>query len=101
MIILKEFVPIETQITNEQVQIFFKDGIYKIINTIDKKESKDLKLNKDIKAITGIEIQTFIISLEYFKEQLLKEEDKVITHAIKTGFIISGHYLFYKEVLNE
>src|SRR3989344_8005994 len=79
---------------------FEKTSDIDLLLIYNKKESKDLKLNKDIKAITGIEIQTFIISLEYFKEQLLKEEDKVVVHAIKTGFVISGHDQFYKKVLN-
>ncbi len=65
----------------------------------NKKELEDQKLKKDIEAITGVKIQTFIIDFDYFKEQILKQEDDVIIHAIKTGFIISGHYIFYKEVL--
>ncbi len=80
---------------------FEKTSDIDLLLIYNKKESKDLKLNKDIKAITGIEIQTFIIDLEYFREQLLIEEDKVITHAIKTGLVMSGHDTFYKEVLYE
>ncbi len=80
---------------------FQKSSDIDMLLIYNKKESKDLKLNKDIKAITGIEIQTLIIDFEYFKEQLLKEDDKVITHAIKTGFIMLGHDRFYKEALNE
>ena len=35
----------------------------------------------------------------YFKEQLLKKEDNLIIHAVKTGFVLLGGYYFYKEVL--
>lgn len=72
-----------------------------ILLIFNKKERDDSKLKKEIEAITGISIQTFIIDFDYFKEQLLRKEDKVITHAIKTGFVIMGHHLFYKEVFNE
>ena len=40
------------------------------------------------------------INFDYFKEQILREEDKVITHAIKTGFPITGNDKFYQGVLN-
>lgn len=80
---------------------FGKDSDIDVLLVYNKKEMKDSKLKENIEAITGIRIQTFIIDFEYFKEQILKKEDKVITHAIKTGFIISGHDKFYKEVLNE
>ena len=63
----------------------------------EEKDNKELK--KEIEALTGINLQTFIIDYDYFKEQLLKKEDSVLIHAIKTGFIIIGHYLFYKETL--
>ena len=66
----------------------------------NKKETENSKLKKDIEAITGIKIQAFIIDFDYFREQILKEEDKVITHAIKTGFPITGNDKFYKQVLN-
>ena len=65
----------------------------------NKKELKNNKLKEDIEAITGSNIQEFMISYEYFKEQVLKGEDKVISHAIKTGFVVLGHHYFYKEVL--
>ena len=66
----------------------------------NKKERIDKKLKEEVKAVTGVRIQTFIIDLDYFKEQILKEEDKVITHAIKTGFPVTGNDRFYKGVLN-
>ena len=66
----------------------------------NKKDTKNPKLKEDIEAITGVKIQTFIIDFDYFKNQILKEEDKVIVHAIKTGFVVSGHDLFYGEVLH-
>lgn len=81
-------------------------GTFEKISDIDtllifnKKENKDLKLKENIAAITGVKIQTFIIDFDYFKEQILKQEDKVITHAIKTGFVVSGHDKFYQQVLN-
>ena len=79
---------------------FGKDSDIDILLVYNKKEAKDSKLKEDIESITGVRIQAFIIDFGYFKEQILKEEDKVITHAVKTGFIISGHDKFYKEVLN-
>jgi hypothetical protein len=66
----------------------------------NKKEAKDTKLKEDIAATTGVRIQTFLIDFDYFKEQLLKWEDKVVTHAIKTGFVMTGFDKFYKEVLD-
>jgi len=71
-----------------------------ILLIYNNKELRDLKLKKDIESITGVKIQPFIISFNYFKEQIFKMEDKVISHAIKTGFVISGFDLFYKELLN-
>lgn len=79
---------------------FGKESDIDILLVLNKKEAMDKKLKEDIGAITGIKIQTFIIDFDYFKEQVLKEEDKVITHAIKTGFPITGNDKFYKEVLN-
>lgn len=79
---------------------FGKESDIDILLIFNKKEAYDKKLKEDIEAITGVKIQTFIINFDYFKEQILKEEDKVITHAIKTGFTITGFDKFYKEVLN-
>jgi len=79
---------------------FNKESDIDILLIYNKKEAKDNKLKQDIEATTGIKIQTFIIDFGYFKEQMLKEEDKVIAHAIKTGFVISGNDKFYKEALN-
>jgi len=80
---------------------FGKESDIDILLVYNKKESKDSKLKEEIEATSGVRIQTFIIDFEYFKEQILKNEDKVIIHAIKTGFVMSGHDKFYKEVLNE
>ena len=79
---------------------FGKESDIDILLVYNKKELEESKLKKDIEAITGIKLQTFIIDFEYFKEQLIKEEDSVITHAIKTGFPITGNDKFYQEVLN-
>lgn len=79
---------------------FRKESDIDILLIYNKKELEDSKLKKDIEAVTGIKIQTFIIDFDYFKEQILKEEDSVITHAIKTGFPITGNDKFYQEVLN-
>lgn len=79
---------------------FEKNSDIDALLIFNKKENKDLKLKEDIEAITGLKIQAFIIDFEYFKEQVLKQEDKVIIHAIKTGFVVSGHDKFYKWVLN-
>ena len=79
---------------------FRKDSDIDIILVYNKKELEDSKLKRDIEATTGIKIQTFIIDLDYLKEQIIKEEDNTITHAIKTGFPITGNDKFYKEILN-
>lgn len=76
-----------------------KESDIDLLLVYNKKESEDKKLKKDTEAITGVKIQTFIIDFDYFEEQLLRQEDNVIIHAVKTGFVISGHYLFYKDVL--
>ena len=80
---------------------FEKNSDIDTLLIFNKKENKNLKLREDIEAITGIKIQTFIIDFEYFKEQLAKGEDRVIIHAIKTGFPIVGSNTFYQEVLND
>jgi len=80
---------------------FDKKSDIDILLIYNTRESEDKKLKKEIESITGVDIQTVIIDFEYFKEQILKQEDKVITHAIKTGFVISGFDNFYREVLNE
>ena len=79
---------------------FRKESDIDILLILNKKEAGDKKLKEDIEAITGVKIQTFIIDFDYFKEQILKEEDKVVIHAIKTGFAITGFDKFYKEVIN-
>src|SRR3989344_3340732 len=76
---------------------FGKESDIDILLVYNKKELEDSKIKKDIEATTGIKIQIFIIDFEYFKEQILKEDDSVITHAIKTGFPITGNDKFYKE----
>lgn len=70
-----------------------------IVLVFNKKEPKQEKLKKDIEATTGLNIEPFILDYDYFIEQLLKQEDAVIAHAIKTGFVMIGHYYFYKEIL--
>lgn len=79
---------------------FEKKSDIDILLIFNKKELESQKLKKDIEAVTGVKIQTFIIDFGYFKEQIIKEEDSVITHAIKTGFPIAGNDKFYQEVLN-
>ena len=79
---------------------FGKEGDIDLLLIYNKKELEDSKLKKDIEATTGVKLQTFIIDFAYFKEQILKEEDSVITHAIKTGFPVTGNDKFYKEVLH-
>ena len=79
---------------------FGKESDIDILLIYNKKELKESKLKKEIEAVTGVKIQTFIIDFNYFKEQILREEDKVINHAIKTGFPITGNDKFYQEVLN-
>ena len=79
---------------------FGKESDIDVLLVYNKKELQDSKLKKDIEATTGVKIQTFIIDFNYFKDQITKEEDKVITHAIKTGFAVTGNDKFYKEILN-
>lgn len=79
---------------------FSKVSDIDILLVYNKKESKDTKLREDIEAVTGVMIQTFIIDFDSFKEQLLTEDDAVITHAIKTGFVLAGFDVFYREALH-
>ncbi|MBI3622718.1 nucleotidyltransferase domain-containing protein [Candidatus Pacearchaeota archaeon] len=81
-------------------ETFGKESDIDILLIFNMKEKNDTKLKEEIEAISGVKIQTFIIDFDYFKEQILREEDKVITHAIKTGFVTVGFDKFYKEVLN-
>lgn len=78
---------------------FTKESDIDTLIVFNNNQNIDKKIINDIEATYGINIQTFIIDYNYFKEQILKEDDKVIIHAIKTGFVISGHDYFYKEVL--
>ena len=80
---------------------FEKESDIDVLLVFNKKETDNPKLKKEIEAVTGIRIQTFVIDFDYFKEQVLKKEDNVVVHAIKTGFIVLGHNIFYKGVLNE
>ena len=80
---------------------FDKKSDIDILLIYNKKESQNKKLKEDVESITGVKIQTFIIDFDYFKEQILKQKDKVISHAIKTGFVVTGFNYFYQEVLNE
>jgi len=79
---------------------FEKESDIDILLIFNKKETIDKKLRENIKAVTGVKIQAFIINFDYFKEQIIRQEDNIITHAIKTGFPITGNDKFYKEVLN-
>ncbi|MEX2017159.1 MAG: nucleotidyltransferase domain-containing protein [Candidatus Pacearchaeota archaeon] len=79
---------------------FGKESDVDVLLIYNKKELEDSKLKKDIRAVTGVKLQTFIIDFDYFKEQILREEDKVIIHAVKTGFPITGNDKFYQELLN-
>lgn len=78
---------------------FGKESDIDLLLIYNKKEAVNEKLKKDIEAMTGTKIQVFTIDYDYFKEQILKGEDSLLAQAIKTGFIMSGHYYFYKEVL--
>jgi predicted nucleotidyltransferase len=78
---------------------YTKESDIDLLLVYNKKESNDNKLKKDIEAITGIKIQTFIIDINYLEEQISNQEDKVIIHAIKTGFVINGFENFYRRIL--
>lgn len=79
---------------------FGRESDIDILLVFNKKEAQDKRLRADIEAVTGVKIQTFVIDFNYFNEQMLKEEDKVIIHAVKTGFVITGFDLFYGKILN-
>ena len=78
---------------------YTKESDIDILLIFNEKRKKDKNLKKDIESLTGTNIQAFIIDYNYFKEQLLKKEDNIILHAVKTGFVILGCYYFYSEVL--
>ncbi len=78
---------------------FTSESDIDILLVFNKKEIDDSNIKKDIEAITGAKLQTFIIGLDYLKEQVTTESDNTITHAIKTGFVVSGHDKFYREIL--
>jgi len=80
---------------------FEKESDIDVLLVFNKKETDNPKLKSEIEAITGVKIQTFIMDFDYFKEQVLRKEDNVVVHAIKTGFVVLGHSIFYNEVLNE
>jgi len=50
---------------------------------------------------TGIRISIFQITYKDFKLQLKTKEDKVIASAIETGFPITNHIQYYREVFEE
>ena len=78
---------------------YTKESDIDILLIFNEKRKEDKNLKKDIESLTGTNIQAFIIDYNYFKEQLLKKEDNIILHAVKTGFVILGCYYFYSEVL--
>jgi len=80
---------------------FTSESDIDLLLVFNQKETRQEKLKNDIEATTGIHVQSFPIHYDYFKTQLLKQEDAVITHAIKTGFVVIGHHYFYEEVLKE
>jgi DNA-binding transcriptional ArsR family regulator len=65
----------------------------------NKKERRDEKLAREIEGMTGIAIQTFIYEYDYFLSQLKMQEDSVLLSAVETCFVVEGHHLFYKAVL--
>ena len=79
---------------------YTKESDLDLLLVYNKKTIIGKKVFSDVEATTGISIQAVAIDFAYFKEQNLKGEDKVIAHAIKTGFVIIGHYYFYNEVLS-
>jgi len=78
---------------------FTEESDIDMLLVFNRKEEISDKVIKDIEATTGVTIQTFVIDFEGFKEQIAMEEDKVVAHAIKTGFVVTGHNYFYKEAL--
>lgn len=80
-------------------ETFSSESDIDLLLVYNKKELKNVELSDNIRAIFGFEIQTFIIDLNYFEEQLLKNDDKVVSHAIKTGYPVKGFEEFYKKVL--
>ncbi|MCX6741822.1 MAG: nucleotidyltransferase domain-containing protein [Candidatus Pacearchaeota archaeon] len=78
---------------------FTKESDIDLLLIYNKKEKKSEELAKEIEATTATKIQTFIIDFDYFNEEILKQKDAVVTHAIKTGFVLTGSYLFYNLTL--
>lgn len=80
-------------------ETFSNESDIDLLLIYNKKELRNKEISEDIRAIFGFKVQTFIIDLDYFKEQVLKSEDKVVSHAIKTGYLVLGFEQFYKQVL--
>ena len=78
---------------------FSKESDIDLLLIFNKKELKNKKLLEDIEAVTGVKIQTFVIDLEYFEDQILRNEDKVVSHAIKTGYPVNGFEQVYKRII--
>lgn len=80
---------------------YAKESDIDILLVFNVKEAKQEKLRKDVEATTGTNVQPFIIDYAYFLDQLLKKDDNLVIHAIKTGFVVAGHGYFYRAVLRQ
>lgn len=49
---------------------------------------------------TGIKINCFQINYSQFKEELKLKKDRVIQSAINSGYPVTNHILFYREVIS-
>ncbi len=67
--------------------------VNKTINTKEAEEYTDSQ--------TAIKINCIQINFEEFKEELKLKKDKVIQSAVKTGYPVTNHIEYYREVYNE
>lgn len=50
---------------------------------------------------TGIKINTFQLTFKEFQNQIKLKQDKTLLSAIKSGYPLTNHITYYKEVLSE
>jgi len=60
----------------------------------------DESVIKYVNSQTSMKIQTFKITEEQFKEDLVNKKDKVIQSALETGFPVFNEKYFYQEIYN-
>lgn len=56
---------------------------------------------RETDALTSIKISTFQITYNEFIQEIRLKEDKVIQSVIQTGYPLTNHILYYRELYNE